>query len=443
MYNTDDNIVAIATLPGKSALNVIRLSGERSLECYYALTKNTKQPKPRFANLSSLYSASNNQQIDQAITIYFKGPNSFTGEDMLEISVHGGLIIAKKIISELMSLNVRQALPGEFSYRAYINNKIDLIQAESITATINSISSIDSYYNLNNVVGSLSKEIIAIKNMVLDLIKKIEFLIDFDEEDIDAQKEINNTNIQLKKILNRIKSLIKKSYSMQDNRGVTKISIIGRPNVGKSSLFNKIINQDHSIISEIEGTTRDIIEKNMFLGTTEISLLDTAGIRKTNNKIEKIGIDKTLEHIDKSEIVVIVDDKNPKKIYKKLKNKACILVQNKIDKFPKIKKEDVFHISCKKNIGIKKLITHLSTLIDVQIDDIYKTYSFTINERQKNLLIKIETRISALFKNSNTSDLTIYASDLYSLVILFNDIYMPDNKNKIINEIFSGFCVGK
>ena len=443
MYNTDDNIVALATLPGKSALNVIRLSGERSLECYYALTKNTKQPKPRFANLSSLYSASNNQQIDQAITIYFKGPNSFTGEDMLEISVHGGLIIAKKIISELMSLNIRQALPGEFSYRAYINNKIDLIQAESITATINSISSIDSYYNLNNVVGSLSKEIIAIKNMVLDLIKKIEFLIDFDEEDIDAQKEINNTNIQLKKILNRIKSLIKKSYSMQDNRGVTKISIIGRPNVGKSSLFNKIINQDHSIISEIEGTTRDIIEKNMFLGTTEISLLDTAGIRKTNNKIEKIGIDKTLEHIDKSEIVVIVDDKNPKKIYKKLKNKACILVQNKIDKFPKIKKEDVFHISCKKNIGIKKLITHLSTLIDVQIDDIYKTYSFTINERQKNLLIKIEARINILFKNSNTSDLTIYASDLYSLIILFNDIYMPDNKNKIINEIFSGFCVGK
>ena len=443
MYNTDDNIVALATLPGKSALNVIRLSGERSLECYYALTKSTKQPKPRLANLSSLYSASNNQQIDQAITIYFKGPNSFTGEDMLEISVHGGLIIAKKIISELMSLNIRQALPGEFSYRAYINNKIDLIQAESITATINSISSIDSYYNLNNVVGSLSKEIIAIKNMVLDLIKKIEFLIDFDEEDIDAQKEINNTNIQLKKILNRIKNVIKKSYSMQDNRGVTKISIIGRPNVGKSSLFNKIINQDHSIISEIEGTTRDVIEKNMFLGTTGISLLDTAGIRKTNNKIEKIGIDKTLEHIDKSEIVVIVDDENPKKIYKKLKNKACVLVQNKIDKFPKIKKEDVFHISCKNNIGIKKLITHLSTLIDVQIDDIYKTYSFTINERQKNLLIKIEARISALFKNSNTSDLTIYASDLYSLVILFNDIYMPDNKNKIINEIFSGFCVGK
>ena len=443
MYNTDDNIVALATLPGKSALNVIRLSGERSLECYYALTKNTKQPKPRFANLSSLYSASNNQQIDQAITIYFKGPNSFTGEDMLEISVHGGLIIAKKIISELMSLNIRQALPGEFSYRAYINNKIDLIQAESITATINSISSIDSYYNLNNVVGSLSKEIIAIKNMVLDLIKKIEFLIDFDEEDIDAQKAINNTNIQLKKILNRIKRVIKKSYSMQDNRGVTKISIIGRPNVGKSSLFNKIIKQDHSIISEIEGTTRDVIEKNMFLGTTEISLLDTAGIRKTNNKIEKIGIDKTLEHIDKSEIVVIVDDKNPKKIYKKLKNKACVLVQNKIDKFPKIKKEDVFHISCKKNIGIKKLITHLSTLIDVQIDDIYKTYSFTINERQKNLLIKIEARINILFKNSNTSDLTIYASDLYSLIILFNDIYMPDNKNKIINEIFSGFCVGK
>jgi len=443
MYNTDDNIVALATLPGKSALNVIRLSGERSLECYYALTKSTKQPKPRLANLSSLYSASNNQQIDQAITIYFKGPNSFTGEDMLEISVHGGLIIAKKIISELMSLNIRQALPGEFSYRAYINNKIDLIQAESITATINSISSIDSYYNLNNVVGSLSKEIIAIKNMVLDLIKKIEFLIDFDEEDIDAQKEINNTNIQLKKILNRIKNVIKKSYSMQDNRGVTKISIIGRPNVGKSSLFNKIINQDHSIISEIEGTTRDVIEKNMFLGTTEISLLDTAGIRKTNNKIEKIGIDKTLEHIDKSEIVVIVDDENPKKIYKKLKNKACVLVQNKIDKLPKIKKEDVFHISCKNNIGIKKLITHLSTLIDVQIDDIYKTYSFTINERQKNLLIKIEARISALFKNSNTSDLTIYASDLYSLVILFNDIYMPDNKNKIINEIFSGFCVGK
>ncbi len=443
MYNTDDNIVALATLPGKSALNVIRLSGERSVECYYALTKNTKQPKPRFANLSSLYSASNNQQIDQAITIYFKGPNSFTGEDMLEISIHGGLIIAKKIISELMSLNIRQALPGEFSYRAYMNNKIDLIQAESITATINSISSIDSYYNLNNVVGSLSKEIIAIKNMVLDLIKKIEFLIDFDEEDIDAQKEINNTNIQLKKVINRIKSVIKKSYSMQDNRGVTKISIIGRPNVGKSSLFNKIINQDHSIISEIEGTTRDVIEKNMFLGTTEISLLDTAGIRKTNNKIEKIGIDKTLEHIDKSEIVVIVDDKNPKKIYKKLKNKACVLVQNKIDKFPKIKKEDVFHISCKKNIGIKKLITHLSTLIDVQIDDIYKTYSLTINERQKNLLIKIEARISALFKNSNTSDLTIYASDLYSLVVLFNDIYMPDNKNKIINEIFSGFCVGK
>ena len=292
-------------------------------------------------------------------------------------------------------------------------------------------------------MGTLSKEIIAIKNMVLDLIKKIEFLIDFDEEDVDAQKEINNTNIQLKKILSCVKNIIKKSYSIEDGRGATKISIIGKPNVGKSSLFNKIINQNHSIISEVEGTTRDIIEKNILLGTTEINLLDTAGIRKTNNKIEKIGIDKTLEHIDKSAIVIIVDDKNPEKIYKKFKNKTWVLVQNKIDKFPKTTKKDVFHISCKNNSGIRGLITHLSTLVDLQIDDIYKTYSFTINERQKNLLIKIEAHISALYKNSNTSDLTIYASGLYGLVSLFNDIYMPDNKNKIINEIFSGFCVGK
>ena len=448
MYKLNDTIVALATLPGKSALNVIKVSGERVLKLYSAVTQKPKQPKENFSHVCSLFDK-NNIAFDQAMVIYFKGPKSFSGEDMLEISTHGGIIIAYRLINELVYYGARQAAPGEFSYRAFINDKIDLIQAEAISGIVDAGNDVDSYFSLNSLLGSFSKKINSLREDVYKIIIGAEHIIDFDEQEINLDKEILIIKNKLNGVFKNINKTISSGYRISSTNAPSRIAIVGYPNAGKSSLFNIIVGYERSIITGLSGTTRDTVESNININGHSLTLIDTAGIRKSKNKIEALGIKRTYEEINKASIILVVDDLDPKKIKDSLKsrfvgNKKWVLILNKTD-LNKVKttKNNIYKISCKNKQGIKRLLTSLSTMVDKNINETYSKHAFSINDRQLSLLFRVEKKIETILQTKTDPDFVSFIQSLYSLLLLFDEIIKPESKNKIINSIFKGFCVGK
>ena len=447
MYRLNDDIVALATLAGKSALNIVRISGPSSLKIYKKLTRSSVKPAPNYISLHSLYHPKKKNLIDQAMVVYYLGPKSFTGEDCLEITIHGGVIIVNQLLSACLEIGVRKASPGEFSYRAFINNKIDLLQAEAISSIISCTNDLDSYYSLNTIKGNLSQSI----QKSFDIIKKTvtigEHELDFNEGEIDFTKK-STYLMELKKSANIIKKVIEQSYTIEEDKSTLKIVITGLPNVGKSSLFNVLIGKSKAIVTDIKGTTRDILEQAVYIKDHLVLLVDTAGLRKAKDNIEKIGVEKSLEEIKNSDIVLIVDDKNPNIIYNKiknqLKNKPYLLIYNKVDINTAFSNDNSILISCKKKTGFTNLLTSLSTLINNRIDVFSKQHSSLINRRQKILLENIDFQLSRAVNDFDANkDLVVCLSLLYDVLDSFNTLIRPINKDEILNDIFGGFCVGK
>ena len=356
MYGNSDNIVALATLAGKSALNVVRVSGPLCKKFFQQLTHTAASPKPNHVYPKYIYSGPKKKPFDFASLVYYRAPKSFTGEESLEVSVHGGVLIANKLVETLVSFGARQALPGEFSYRAFHNNKIDLLQAESIAAIAEANNNIDSYYLLNNIKGALSKNLNIIKKDVVDLIALGEHEVDFTEHEMSLEG-YNAFNNRLCDAKNKIDNILKGSYvSTQENSGI-RVVIVGLPNVGKSSIFNHIVGQSRSIVTNEKGTTRDTVEKEIYIGTTLITLIDTAGIRTTESRAESAGIKKTYQEITSANIIIIADDTNPEKIYNLLtphiKSQKVLLVLNKTDLIKNLKKCPVIFVANELSTGIK------------------------------------------------------------------------------------------
>ncbi len=448
MYNNSDDIVALATLAGKSALNVVRVSGPLCEKFFKELTQTKTPPKPNHVYPKYIYSSSEAAPFDFASLVYYRGPKSFTGEDSLEVSVHGGLIIANKLIETLTSLGARQALPGEFSYRAFHNNKIDLLQAESIAAIVEANNNIDSYYLLNNIKGGLSKKVNIVKQDIMSLIAFGEQEVDFTEHEMSAAG-VNNFNGEILNAKNKIEKILKDSYvSTEEGPGV-RVVIVGLPNVGKSSIFNHILGQSRSIVTEEKGTTRDTVEKDIYIGSTLITLIDTAGIRKTANKAELVGIKKTYQEIARANIVIIVDDSSPLKIYNTLKpyikSQNFLLVLNKTDLIKNFKKEkSVYGLSCKNKTGFGVFLTKLLTLSKKELDFFNNQYLYLLNKRQKKFLEEIKKALMlAGGEYKKTQDLSVLLSYLYIIRDHFNSLIRPGDKEEILHSIFKGFCVGK
>ena len=445
MYKTNDTVVALATVPGRAALNVVRLSGnETVLKLYKKITKKRVAPKANFAHLCNVYKKT--KIIDQAVCVFYRSPKSFTSENMLEISTHGGKIIVQQIIGLLLDLGARQASPGEFTYRAFINQKIDLSQAEAINAAISSSNQISSFYHINSIRGGLSKKIQKTQEKIVDALTIIEHELDFNEEEIDFLGEHKIIEI-LKGLCGSVEKVLDSSF-FQEKETSIRVTIVGVPNSGKSSLFNLIVGDNRAIVSEIRGTTRDTIEGNITYKNADFTLVDTAGIRRTSDSLELLGIEKTVEEIKKASIIICVDDKNPKKIQTKIKkyltNKECLLVLNKTDLFPSAPKTKHIGVSCKTKSGKKDLLTLLSTAVQKNTNEYFQKYSLFINKRQLLILKGLLKESKGVLKEyKENKDVVILASNLRGVVDLFDDLLKPVDNQKIINNVFKGFCVGK
>jgi len=443
MYPLDDNIVALATSPKDSAINLVRCSGPSISNVFMRLTKQEKSPPANTINLFLIMCPTTNKVIDHSLVSVFKKPKSYTGEDMIEISTHGGVIICKKIINAMLNLGCRIANPGEFTYRAFINEKIDLIQAESINTLIKTENNIENSLSLSNLSGVLSKKIKNIEKKLINIITVLEHHLDFNDDEI-SKEEINTHVASIKKISNELSSIIKNSLLVGEKNTQTSLCLAGKPNVGKSSLFNLLVGHDRAIVNRVAGTTRDTITTTHLIKDTEIELVDTAGIRKTNNQIEKAGIARSIKAIKESSLVLFVDDKNPEHEWAKLKiNKDNIVfIQNKIDIKELQKKKNVFHVSCKTKTGIDRLLTHLLTLFK---DNMVKSGGLVLlNLRQVGALEDCNKKTKSALQNYNQSkDLSVFLTSLYSSLDSLGRLRGSKKDINIINNIFSGFCVGK
>ncbi|MDY6820869.1 MAG: tRNA uridine-5-carboxymethylaminomethyl(34) synthesis GTPase MnmE [Deferribacterota bacterium] len=443
-----DTIVAPITPIKKSPIIVFRISGEDALHSLDFI-KNKKKIKSRIVNFGLFEDASENLQ-DYVIYYYFKAPHSYTGEDIVEISFHGNPILAKKALSSFSKKGIRLADPGEFTKRAFLNGKIDLTQAEAIKNIIDASNEFALKTSFLQLDGVLRKKINNIKDRLIDIASTVEAYIDYPEEDF-AKDSLGYLKNDLCSLQDAILSLIKgyERYRNIFNNSVN-IVIVGKTNVGKSSLFNYLLNEDRSIVSETQGTTRDYIEKDFYLDNFNITLIDTAGFRYCKDEIENEGINKTKKLLNEADLILcIIDlssnfDLNDNYILDelgKIENNKKILVGNKSDLLERLDYPVDIKISTKtgKNIDeLKRRIVKQLYDIDNELD-----CDVIIQERHFQLLNKIYSIIQNLLQIPIDEALDIFSYEIEGAVNALSEITGETYREEIISNIFENFCVGK
>ena len=395
--------------------------------------------------------------IDEVLVSYFKEPKSYTTENMCEINSHGGNVIVKKILDLCLKNGAELAEPGEFTKRAFLNGRIDLLQAESVIDIINAKTEKELKTGVNQLKGFLSNEIGKIKQEIMDVMVNIEVTIDYPEYDVD-----DVTTSQISAMLDSIEAKLKKLENSFDNGKILKegikTAIIGKPNAGKSSLLNAILKEDRAIVTEIEGTTRDTIEEFVNVNGIPLKLIDTAGIREAKDEVEKIGINKSREIANDADLIIAIFDSSKEltnedeEILEIAKNKKSIILLNKVDLESKVKENDsrllgvtdnIISISALNNYGIDKLyekITYLFDLNEINLDN----EVLITNIRQKNLISKAIEDINATRNSINSSmPIDIIAISVKEILEDLGKITGEEVSEDIINEIFSKFCLGK
>jgi tRNA modification GTPase len=455
----DNTIIAISTPTGIGAISIVRLSGDKALEIVDVFFKN--KSKKKLINQKTNTShygqiVDKGILIDEVVVTIYKNPNSFTGEDTVEISCHGSKYIQQKILHLFIKNGVAPAKPGEFSLRSFLNGKRDLIQAEAIADLISSESEASHSLAIKQMKGGFSIEIKKLRKKLLDFASLIELELDFSEEDI----EFADRN-QFKLLLNKIEKTISKltdSFSLGNvlKNGIP-IAIIGPPNSGKSTLLNTLLNEDKAIVSEIAGTTRDIIEDQINLNGINFRFIDTAGLRKTKNKIEKIGIKKTYDKLkNASYILYMIDSQSYIKkksnikleinsILKKIKNTPIMILFNKIDIY-KISDNDMsdlnmdkVQISAKNKTGIKTLINKL--ILNFKND---KDQTLITNARHYSALLKTNKSVSNIKKGlSNNIPGDLLSIDIKEAIENLGEITGEITNDELLGNIFGKFCIGK
>ena len=443
----DATIVAIATANGIGSISIVRISGVNALEIATKISKKTTF-QPRLATLSSLYDI-NNEVIDEALVLYFKAPFSFTGEDVIEFQCHGGVAIANMLVNEALKYGARIANPGEFSKRAFFNNKIDLTKAEAISKIIEARSEDAVKLLARQLKGELTNFVNEIREDLLFMLAYTEVSIDYAEDDLpsDIFEQIKN---KMGKIILKLSNTLEASCRREGMIEGFKVAIIGKPNVGKSSLLNKLLNYDRAIISDIAGTTRDTIEESVKIGTHIIKIVDTAGIRDASDVIEKIGIEKSIQAINEADIVIalfdnskICDDEDEKiiELINENSNKQILKVLNKSDLknlFDKTKIDDFIELSTKEDIN--PLIKKVELILDSN------THSDEMTLISKRQIISVENTLYNINLSKNPLDsgeLEFFAHYITEALEQISSITRPYENDEMLDVMFGEFCLGK
>jgi tRNA modification GTPase len=446
--NTNDTISAIATANGIGSIAIIRISGDRALEIAKKLT-HKKEFSPRYATLTTVYDK-NSELIDESIVIYFKAPYSFTAEDVVEIQCHGGFIVAQSILKATIEAGARLANAGEFSKRAFFNGRIDLSEAEAIAQLIEAKSEDAAKILAQQMKGSLKEYIEKIRDEIIHILAYSEVSIDYAEEDL-PQDLITQIEAKLSELNSSLQSTLMASKAREGLMQGFKVAIVGKPNVGKSSLLNSLLSYNRAIVSDIAGTTRDTIEEQVKVGTHLIRIVDTAGIREANDEIERIGIERSLEAIEESDIVVAlfdssrVIDAEDKQIVSLIdahtKNKHVIYVKNKIDLEEKFSSKDIsFDLELNSKESVNSLINALQNIMDRSntSDEI-----MLISQRQITAVQNTLTNIEEALIPLQDQELEIFSFHLNEAVKEMASITRPFENDEMLDKMFGSFCLGK
>ena len=449
----EDTIIAISTALGVGAISIIRVSGTQSIEIVNKIFKNKDLSKVDTHTIHYGKIVDNEEIIDEVLVSVMKSPKTFTTEDVVEINCHGGIITTQKVLELLIRNGCRLAEPGEFTKRAFLNGRIDLTEAEGVMDLIDAKTENMRKMAINKINGKVSNMISDLREDLIKIISNIEVNIDYPEyEDIEVvtnkmiEEKIGNIELKLQKILDESESgkILKEGI---------KTSIIGKPNVGKSSLLNMLLDEDKAIVTDIEGTTRDIVEGTLNLDGIILNMIDTAGIRKTDNIVEKIGVDKSIELIDNSDLILFVLNNNEEitkeelEIYNKLKNKNHIVIVNKIDLEKKLSlpfsDSNIIEMSTINNIGIeelKKKIKELFNLEKIEKGD----FTYLTNSNDIAIIKKSLDSIKDI-KNGlkNNLEIDMLEIDIKNIWNLLGEIIGETYEDELIDYLFSHFCLGK
>ena len=445
-------IIALATPLGRSGIGVLRLSGEDSLKITRKLVNDESfEPKPRYASLRKIYEPNSSYVIDETLITYFPAPNSFTGEDVIEVSCHGSPVLLRRVLDISLSFNARLAEAGEFTLRALANGQMDLSQAEAIRDLIDANSIAMTRQAIRQLRGEFSHQLQPLKDDLLSVIVVLESALEFVEDDLpDFQTKSIKENLFA--ITKKLEALTKTFQAGKLLRDGLRVALVGRPNVGKSSLFNALLGQDRAIVTEIAGTTRDQLHESFTINNVPISLIDTAGLRETIDKVESIGVERSRRAIADADLVVLLLDSSEslsnedKQILSETDDLSRIIAFNKVDLRNDIQTSNfnspTIQISAKTGEGLNELQNLIIEPFSTQVID---NKGFLVSDARHNDLLnraksEVESSISLLEQKMSEEIILI---GLHNAIRYLGEITGETTTEDMLTEIFSTFCIGK
>ena len=446
----NDTIVAISTALGEGAISIIRVSGDDAIKIVNSVFKGKDLDKVESHTINYGHIVYKDEIIDEVLVSVMKSPKTYTKEDVIEINTHGSVAVVNKIMEILLLSGCKLAEPGEFTKRAFLNGRIDLTEAEGVMDLINSETELTRKMAVNELSGKVSKLINDLREKIVALISNIEVNIDYPEyEDIEVVT-IDRIKKEVKEMKEELTKILKLSEDGKILKDGIKTVILGKPNVGKSSLLNALLEEDKAIVTDVKGTTRDIVEGSIIVGGVKLNLIDTAGVRKSNDLVEKIGIEKSLNLIDEAELILLVLDssdeltKEDKFLLDKTKDKKRIVIMNKSDLENNNKyNKDVIRISAKTNTGIENVKDKIKELFNVGTF-LNKNLTFFTNVRQISLLKSAIESLEAVEKGvKEKREVDLIEIDLKLAWERLGDIIGANYTEELIDNLFSRFCLGK
>ncbi len=447
----NDTICAISTALGVGAISIIRVSGEEAINKVANLFdgKNLREVESHTIHYGHI--VSDGEMIDEVLVTVLKAPKTYTKEDIVEINSHGGISTTKKVLEVLIASGIRLAEPGEFTKRAFLNGRLDLSQAEAVNSLIKSHTDLERKLALNGLSGKVSKKINKVRQIIVELLANIEVNIDFPEYEDALEITLENLPPKLNEIKKELESLLEEGKIGKIIENGIKVAIVGRPNVGKSSILNALLKENKAIVTDIAGTTRDIVEGEIELKGIALKFIDTAGIRKTDDVVEKIGVDKSMEMIEAADLVILVLNNNEeltdedKEIMAKIKDKTHIIFINKNDLETKLEINaiDVVKGNTIDIDGLNSLKNKIVELFD--LEQISNSNLEMVSSAREIGLIKeaLNSIENALNNVSNQLPVDMIAIDIKKAWDLLGEITGEAYQEELLDTLFSKFCLGK